>query len=236
MPPISSGASNVNQEMALRRQSNALQNEANRQNQLLADFNKDMIIWETTGSAPNTPAMQYYGIAPGTPFSDETKQAVTEKLQETQARIQLIAAEEELQFQNRATNFMQAYGVSRGVAEAALIIIDQTSNFSDARKMANTQKPSLTAEGINTTHLLQVLEKYFNTQNAYGGVDAVTGAAPQVSSALASSYDLLTVGENVPAILEAKFPNAEENRPYYDSRMNASYAKVGGQWYFLSPK
>ena len=225
-----------NQEMALRRQSNALQNEANRQNQLLADFNKDMIIWETTGSAPNTPAMQYYGIAPGTPFSDETKQAVVEKLQETQARIQLIAAEEELQFQNRATNFMQAYGVSRGVAEAALIIIDQASTFNEARKMVNTQKPSLTAEGINTTHLTQVLEKYFNTQNAYGGVDAVTGAAPQVSSALASSYDLLTVGENVPAILEAKFPNAQENRPYYDSRMNASYAKVGGQWYYLSPK
>lgn len=159
-----------NLEMGLRRQSSALQAEANRQSQLLADFNKDMIIWETTGSAPDTPAMQYYGIAPGTPFSPEAKQSVAEKLQETQDRIQLISAEEELQFQNRATNFMQAYGTSRGVAEAALIIIDQTSTFNDARSMVNAQKSALTAEGINTTNLINVLEKYFNTQSVYGGV------------------------------------------------------------------
>jgi hypothetical protein len=159
-----------NLEMGLRRQSSALQAEANRQSQLLADFNKDMIIWETTGSAPDTPAMQYYGIAPGTPFSPEAKLSVTEKLQETLAQIELIGAEEELQFQNRATNFMRAYGTSRGVAEAALIIIDQTSTFNEARSMVNAQKSALTAEGINTTNLINVLEKYFKTQSVYGGV------------------------------------------------------------------
>ena len=159
-----------NQEMGLRRQSNALQAQANRQSQLLADFNKDMIIWETTGSAPNTQAMQHYGIAPGTPFSEEAKQSVSEKLQETQDQILLIGAEEELQFQKRATNFMQTYGTSRGVAEAALIVIDQTSTFNDARSRVNAQKSALTAEGINTTNLINILEKYFNTQSAYGGV------------------------------------------------------------------
>jgi len=163
-----------NQEMALRRQSNALQAEANRQSQLLANFNKDMIIWETTGKAPDTEAIRYYGIAPGTPFSEEAKQSVFFKLQETQDRIQLIAAEEELQFQNRATNFMKAYGVTRGVAEAALIIIDQASTFKEARRMVNAQKSALTAEGINTTNLINVLEKYYNVQSAYGGVSATT--------------------------------------------------------------
>lgn len=163
-----------NLEMGLKRQSMALQAEANRQSQLLADFNKDMVIWETTGSAPDTPAMRYYGITPGTPFSPEAKQSATEKLQETLARIELIGAEEELQFQNRATNFMKAYGTSRGVAEAALIIIDQTSTFNDARSMVNAQRSALTAEGINTTNLINALEKYFKTQGVYGGVSATT--------------------------------------------------------------
>lgn len=179
-----------NQEMGLRRQSNALQAEANRQSQLLADFNKDMIIWETTGSAPNTQAMQYYGIAPGTPFSEEAKQSVAEKLQETQDRIQLIAAEEELQFQNRATNFMKAYGTSRGVAEAALIIIDQTSTFNDARGMVNAQKSALTAEGINTTTLINVLEKYFNTQSAYGGVSTTAPSGSDSTTVPAGSVPI----------------------------------------------
>lgn len=179
-----------NQEMGLRRQSNALQAEANRQSQLLADFNKDMIIWETTGSAPNTQAMQYYGIAPGTPFSEEAKQSVAEKLQETQDRIQLIAAEEELQFQNRATNFMQAYGVTRGVAEAALIIIDQTSTFNDARGMVNAQKSALTAEGINTTTLINILEQYFNTQSAYGGVSTTAPSGSDSTTVPAGSVPI----------------------------------------------
>mgnify|MGYP000940897730 CR=1 FL=1 len=229
-----------NQEMALRRQSNALQNEANRQSQLLADFNKDMVIWETTGSAPNTPAMQYYGIAPGTPFSDEAKRSVSGKLQETQDRIQLIAAEEELQFQNRATNFMKAYGVTRGVALSALIIIDQASTFKEAKKMVNDQKSDLIAEGINITSLETVLKKYFDTSSTYGGtgakVDATSGAPPTASAALTSSYNLLSVSEKAHSMLEAKFPNAQENYPYYNSDMMAYYAKIGGQWYYLDPK
>ena len=229
-----------NQEVGLKRQSNALAAQANASSKLLADFNKDMIIWETTGKAPDTEAMRHYGIAPGTPFSDEAKQSVSERLQETQDRIDLIGAEEELQFQNRATNFMSSYGVTRGVAEAALIIIDQAGDYKTASTIAKNQKTALAAEGINLTNLDTALKKYFDISSTYGGtsaqVDAVSGAAPQASAALASSYDLLTVGDNVPAILESKFPNAQENYPYYDSRMNASYAKIGGQWYYLSPK
>ena len=229
-----------NQEMALKRQSNALQAEANRQSQLLADFNKDMTIWETTGKAPNTEAMRYYGITPGTPFSQEAKQSLAEKVQEIQDRIQLIAAEEELQFQNRATNFMKAYGVTRGVALSALIIIDQASTFKEAKKMVNDQKSDLIAEGINITSLETVLKKYFDTSSTYGGtgakVDATSGAPPTASAALTSSYNLLSVSEKAHSMLEAKFPNAQENYPYYNSDMMAYYAKIGGQWYYLDPK
>jgi hypothetical protein len=163
-----------NQELSLKRASNALAAQAQAQNKLLEDFNKDMIIWETSGKAPDTAAMRHYGIAPGTPFSTGDKQSALEKLQETQAQIELISAEEELQFQNRATNFMKTYGVNRATAEAALIIIDQTSTFNDARSMVNAQRSALTAEGINTTNLINVLEKYFNTQSAYSSGSTTT--------------------------------------------------------------
>jgi hypothetical protein len=229
-----------NQEMGLKRQSNALAAQANAASKLLADFNKDMIIWETTGKAPDTEAMRHYGIAPGTPFSGEAARSVSEKLQETQDQINLIGAEEELQFQNRATNFMKSYGVTRGVAEAALLIVDQSADYETASAMVKNQKTALQNEGINITNLETALKKYFDTSSTYGGtsakVDATSGAAPTASAALASSYNLLSVDEGVPPILEAKFPNARENYPYYNSDMMAYYAKIGGQWYYLDPK
>ena len=219
-----------NLEMGLRRQSSALQAEANRQSQLLADFNKDMIIWETTGSAPDTPAMQYYGIAPGTPFSPEAKQSVAEKLQETQDRIQLIAAEEEFQFQNRATNFMQAYGVTRGVAEAALIIIDQTSTFKDAKSMVNAQKSALTAEGINTANLIKVLEKYYNLQSAYGGVDAVTGAAPSAGN-IPNNWSVVSNSQGVVDYLNNQYRGIGDNVPVTVGFLGGKFVKRNGTWY-----
>lgn len=219
-----------NREMSLRRQSSALQAEANRQSQLLADFNKDMIIWETTGSAPNTPAMQYYGIAPGTPFSDEAKRSVSEKLQETQDRIQLIAAEEELQFQNRATNFMKAYGTSRGVAEAALIIIDQTSTFKDARSRVNAQKSALTAEGINTTNLINILKKYFDTQSAYGSVDAVTGAAPSTGN-IPNNWSVVDNSQGVADYLSNQYKGIGDNVQVTNGFLGGTFVKRNGTWY-----
>lgn len=151
-----------NQELSLKRASNALAAQAQAQNRLLENFNKDMIIWETTGKAPDTEAMRYYGIAPGTPFSTSDKQSALEKLQETQAQIELISAEEELQFQNRATNFMKTYGVNRATAEAALLIIDSTNNAKEAKSKASSQKSALQSEGVNIDALNKIFDSYFS--------------------------------------------------------------------------
>jgi hypothetical protein len=225
-----------NQEMGLKRQANALAAQANADSKLLADFNKDMIIWETTGKAPDTQAMRYYGIAPGTPFSEEAAQSVSEKLQETQDRIDLIGAEEELQFQNRATNFMKAYGVTRGVAEAALLIIDQNSTFADARGKVNAQKSALTAEGINTTNLINVLEKYYNTQAVYGGVDAVTGAAPSTGSggAIPSNWSVVDNSQGVGDYLTNQYKNTADNTQVYNGFLGGTYVRRNGIWYKVS--
>jgi hypothetical protein len=158
-----------NQEMAFKQSSQALQNQTQAANELMANFSKDMTIWETTGRAPDTQALRAYGIVPGTPWSDSAAQSAQRKLEETQAQIGLIQAEEELQFQNRATNFMSLYSVTRGVAEAALLIIDQVNSLADAQKLVNSQKSVLTQEGVNITTLLEALNKYYGQSTTYGG-------------------------------------------------------------------
>lgn len=223
-----------NQEFNLKQYSNSLAAQANAASKLLADFNKDMIIWETTGKSPDTEAMRHYGIAPGTPFSEGAAQSVSGKLQETQDRIDLIGAEEELQFQNRATNFMKSYGVTRGVAEATLLIVDQNSTFADARGTVNAQKSALTAEGINTTNLINVLEQYYNTQAAYGGADGVTGAAPSQGGgggALPNNWSVVDNSQGVGDYLTNQYRNTADNTQVYSGLFGGTYVRRNGTWY-----
>jgi len=156
-----------NKEMSYKSASLSIQRASSSASDLLAAFNKDMIIWEQTGKSPNTEAMAHYGIAPGTPWSADSSQTAQEKLEETNAELELIGAEEELNFQGRATNFMNTYGTSRNISEAALVIIDQAGDYTTASKIAKANKTALSQEGINLTSVDSVLKKYYSISELY---------------------------------------------------------------------
>ena len=147
-------------EMSYRYSSLSIQNAAKSAQDMLDNFNKDMTIWQVTGLSPDTEAMRYYGITPGTPWSES--QSAVDKLAEIQAELELIYAEEELLFQNRATDFMNTYGVPRNVAEAAIIIIDQAVDYNSAYQIANANKSILQQENVNFATINDILRRYYN--------------------------------------------------------------------------
>ena len=150
-----------NREMGYKQASLNVQRQGQAASDMLTNFNKDLTIWEATGKAPDTAAMRHYGITPGTPWSESSSMTAQQKLQEAQASLELIGAEEELQFQNRATNFMNTHNVNRPTAEAALLIIDQATDLNSAKSIAQAQKSALTAEGVNIDSLSSTLQKYY---------------------------------------------------------------------------
>jgi len=147
-------------EMSYRYSSLNIQNAAKSAQDMLDNFNKDMTIWQVTGLSPDTEAMRYYGIAPGTPWSES--QSARDKLADIQAEIELIYAEEELLFQNRATDFMNTYGVPRNAAEAAIVIIDQAADYNSAYQIANANKSTLQQENVNFATMNDILRRYYN--------------------------------------------------------------------------
>lgn len=147
-------------EMSYRYSSLSIQNAAKSAQDMLDNFNKDMTIWQVTGLSPDTEAMRYYGITPGTPWSES--QSAVDRLADAQAELELIYAEEELLFQNRATDFMNTYGVPRNVAEAAIIIIDQAADYNSAYQIANANKSILQQENVNFATINDVLRRYYN--------------------------------------------------------------------------
>jgi regulator of replication initiation timing len=147
-------------EMSYRYSSLSIQNAAKSAQDMLDNFNKDMTIWQVTGLSPDTEAMRYYGITPGTPWSES--QSAVDRLAEIQAELELIYAEEELLFQNRATDFMNTYGVPRNVAEAAIIIIDQAVDYNSAYQIANANKSILQQENVNFATINDILRRYYN--------------------------------------------------------------------------
>ena len=147
-------------EMSYRNSSLSIQNEANGAQDMLDNFNKDMTIWQATGISPDTEAMRYYGITPGTPWSES--QSAVDKLSDAQAEIELIYAEEELLFQNRATDFMNTYGIPRNAAEAAIVIIDQAADYNSAYQIANANKSILQQENVNFATMNDILRRYYN--------------------------------------------------------------------------
>jgi len=147
-------------EMSYRYSSLSIQNAAKSAQDMLDNFNKDMTIWQVTGLSPDTEAMRYYGITPGTPWSES--QSAVDKLAEIQAELELIYAEEELLFQNRATDFMNTYGIPRNVAEAAIVIIDQAADYNSAYQIANANKSILQQENVNFATLNDILRRYYN--------------------------------------------------------------------------
>jgi len=147
-------------EMSYRYSSLSIQNAAKSAQDMLDNFNKDMTIWQVTGLSPDTEAMRYYGITPGTPWSES--QSAVDRLADAQAELELIYAEEELLFQNRATDFMNTYGVPRNVAEAAIIIIDQAADYNSAYQIANANKSILQQENVNFATINDILRRYYN--------------------------------------------------------------------------
>ena len=218
-----------NREMSYKNQSLALQGQQQNASKLLDNFNKDMAVWEATGKSPDTEAMRHYGIAPGTAWTTQTATTAKEKLGEAQAQIELISAEEELAFQGRASTFMKSYSVSRGVAEAALLIIDQSGSMEEAQKIVKAQKGALEAEGINTSSLSTVLTRYYNAASTYGGAltgnDGETGKAPTTGKTYKRIF-----GE----YLDKNFGHIPENTEVYDSKLNKTYIKRNGDWYLVN--
>lgn len=147
-------------EMSYRYSSLSIQNAAKSAQDMLDNFNKDMTIWQVTGLSPDTEAMRYYGITPGTPWSES--QSAVDRLAEAQAELELIYAEEELLFQNRATDFMNTYGIPRNVAEAAIVIIDQAADYNSAYQIANANKSILQQENVNFATINDILRRYYN--------------------------------------------------------------------------
>ena len=147
-------------EMSYRYSSLSIQNAAKSAQDMLDNFNKDMTIWQATGLSPDTEAMRYYGITPGTPWSES--QSAVDRLVDAQAELELIYAEEELLFQNRATDFMNTYGIPRNVAEAAIVIIDQAADYNSAYQIANANKSILQQENVNFATINDILRRYYN--------------------------------------------------------------------------
>jgi hypothetical protein len=147
-------------EMSYRYSSLSIQNAAKSAQDMLDNFNKDMTIWQATGLSPDTEAMRYYGITPGTPWSES--QSAIDRLAEVEAELELIYAEEELLFQNRATDFMNTYGIPRNVAEAAIVIIDQAADYNSAYQIANANKSILQQENVNFATINDILRRYYN--------------------------------------------------------------------------
>lgn len=139
-------------------------------------FSNAMQVWETTGSAP-AGILQQYGVTAGTPFSSEYARSAQGKLDEINAQVQINTAEEELQFQNRATNFMKNYGVDRNTAETCLLTINNATNISDAKKYLSANSSTIASSGVNITTATNALNKY------YTGMGKVQQIAPFDSSA-----------------------------------------------------
>jgi hypothetical protein len=135
-------------------------------------FSNAMQVWETTGTAPSG-ILQSYGVAAGTAYSSEYARSAQGKLDELNAQAQVNDAEEELQFQNRATNFMKNYGVDRNTAEACLLTIGSANTLSDAKKYLSANSTTLQSGGVSTAAALKALTKYYDT---YGKVKQVTGS------------------------------------------------------------
>ena len=124
-------------------------------------FSNAMAVWQSTGSAP-AGILQQYGVTPGTPFSSEYSRSAQGKLDDLNAQIQTGQAEEELQFQNRATNFMKNYGVDRNTAEACLLTINNADNIPDAKKYLSANNATITSNGVSINKATDALEEYYN--------------------------------------------------------------------------
>ena len=153
-------------------------------------FSNAMQVWETTGSAPSG-ILQSYGVAAGSTYSSEYARSAQGKLEELNAQVQIGDAEEELQFQNRASNFMKSYGVDRNTAEVCLLAIGSANTLPDAKKYLSANSSTLQSGGVSTSAATNALTKYYGT---YGKVQQATGSTFDFSatSGLPSLASLLS--------------------------------------------
>lgn len=143
-------------------------------------FANAMQVWATTGKAPSG-ILQQYGVTPGSTYSSEYARSAQGKLEELQAQVELVNAEEELQFQNRATNFMKTYGVDRNTAEVCLLTIGNASNIGDARKYLSANSSTLASSGVNITTAANALTNYYGVATR---VQQATGSPTSVGNTL----------------------------------------------------
>jgi hypothetical protein len=206
----------------------------------VANFSKDMAIWEATGVAPDTPAMKYYGIAAGTPWNSQAGMTAKQQLEE-------MTAQEEIDHINQSTNLMKQLGIDRNTAEAVALITGQASDFSKASTIVNSQSAALTAEGINTTSLLSALKSYYAQSAApglvAGGYNPNTGSGTAVNGMASGggynyggkSYSLKPITNNayIQILNQQKYTDGQAFQ-YRGPYFVGTFVHQGGKWYTLS--
>lgn len=136
----------------------------------LSDFTKDMKVWETTGYAPNTPAMQYYGIPAGTRYNLESAMTAKEKLENDKARDELVAREEENNFNNQVRLFSQRYGIDLNTAEAMAAITQSAGGLNNALSKVKQNKSALVEDGVDINGLSSTLNDFYGSGRLTGNM------------------------------------------------------------------
>jgi hypothetical protein len=182
----------------------------------LSDFTKDMAIWEATGKAPNTPAMQYYGITPGTPWSEDAK-----------AKLEEMTAQQEIDHMTTVSNFARTYGIDSGTAEAALLAIGNSSSLSEATTLINNQSAALAAEGVSANRVISAMTSWYQNTvrgNRPGG-NSNTGT-DDVWNTVSTHYNTKEITD--PSTVKYLDGQADKGVLTKDGRLST---EVSGRWY-----
>ena len=193
------------------------------QYQQSADGLKDALnVWQASGVAPDSEILRQYGIAPGTAWADG-KTAAQRALDDINAQLEIIGAEDELNFQTRATQLMSTYKTNRSTAEAAIIIIDSTGTKEEALAKIKAQSSTLAAEGVSTGQLNSIVSQYFFNKQVLG--DDMTQGNTTNSG---SNWTKITSADII-SRLNRSYPNHVSGTQVKEG--NNTYVWGNGSWY-----
>jgi murein DD-endopeptidase MepM/ murein hydrolase activator NlpD len=129
----------------------------------LANFNKDLAVWELTGKAPNTPAMKAYGIAPGSAWvpnaNDQMNQIQLEdaKKKSNQSKIDKLVDG----YAGSLLSVKEKDGYDAATCEAIATIIINNPTKAGALNAYNSYRSALSKEGVDVGKVKSSLEEAF---------------------------------------------------------------------------